>query len=263
MYGGVMMKQLLIRGDDLGYSEGVTLGMLSAYEHGIVNSMACMINMPYINEGIVQAKKHKNLCLGLHVNVTNGKALAPKEKIKNLVDENGYFIKSSIRRQQIKNNETLFTEEEAYLEAKYQIERYIELVGEVPEYIDIHVLEIEPLINAVLRIYHEYHVPVCLYDQDLYDRDILKRAMKHYDYYQDHDHDFEKVFTDGFYELKEGINLLVTHPGFIDYDVATTSSMLKPRLYDYSLVTSKKLKKWLDENNIEIISFRDLKKASK
>ena len=26
------MKKLLVRGDDLGYSEGVTLGMLSAYE---------------------------------------------------------------------------------------------------------------------------------------------------------------------------------------------------------------------------------------
>ena len=34
------MKQLLIRGDDLGYSEGVTMGMLSAYQNGIVNSMA-------------------------------------------------------------------------------------------------------------------------------------------------------------------------------------------------------------------------------
>ena len=31
------MKKLLVRGDDLGYSEGVTLGMLSAYEKGIVN----------------------------------------------------------------------------------------------------------------------------------------------------------------------------------------------------------------------------------
>ena len=41
------MKKLLVRGDDLGYSEGVTLGMLSAYEKGIVNSMAIMINMPY------------------------------------------------------------------------------------------------------------------------------------------------------------------------------------------------------------------------
>ena len=53
------MKKLLVRGDDLGYSEGVTLGMLSAYEKGIVNSMAIMINMPYAKEAILLAKKHK------------------------------------------------------------------------------------------------------------------------------------------------------------------------------------------------------------
>lgn len=38
---------------------------------------------------------------------------------------------------------------------------------------------------------------------------------------------------------------------------ATTSSMLKERLYDYSLVTSEKLKQWLRDNEIEVISFRD------
>mgnify|MGYP003272199254 FL=1 len=101
------MKQLLIRGDDLGYSEGVTMGMLSAYQKGIVNSMALMVNMPFAKEAVVLAKKHKGLCLGLHVNVTNGKALAPKDKIPNLVDQDGYFIKSSIRRKQLANNEQL------------------------------------------------------------------------------------------------------------------------------------------------------------
>ncbi len=252
------MKQLLIRGDDLGYSEAVSLGMISAYEKGIVNSMAVMVNMPYIKEALMLAKKHKGLCLGLHINVTNGKALAPKEQIPNLVDQDGVFIKSSIRRQQLKNNEQLFSEEEAYLEAKYQVERYIELVGKVPEYIDIHVLEVKELINAVLRIYQEYQIPVCLYDQKRFGKDIFDQSMAQYDYYQDHDTDFENVFIENHYQLKEGINLLVTHPGFIDYDVATTSSMLKPRLYDYALVTSEKLKQWLKDNNIEVISFRDL-----
>ena len=35
-----MVKQLLIRGDDLGYSEAVTLGMISAHRKGLVNSVA-------------------------------------------------------------------------------------------------------------------------------------------------------------------------------------------------------------------------------
>lgn len=89
---------------------------------------------------------------------------------------------------------------------------------------------------------------------------IIDQTMKQYDYYEEHDHDFENMFIDGYYQIKEGLNILVTHPGFIDYDVATTSSMLKERLYDYSLVTSEKLKQWLRDNEIEVISFRDVKK---
>lgn len=124
-----MVKQLLIRGDDLGYSEAVTLGMISAHRKGLVNSVALMVNMPYAKEAIKLAKQCPNLCLGLHVNVTNGYALAPKEMIPSLVDEHGIFLSSTIRRAQIKNNEPLFSEEDAYIEAKYQIEKYIELVG--------------------------------------------------------------------------------------------------------------------------------------
>lgn len=104
---------------------------------------------------------------------------------------------------------------------------------------------------------------MCLYDQKYFDQDIFKQAMVQYDYYQNHDCNFDKVVIDGYYQINEGINLLVTHPGFIDYDVLITSSMLKPRLYDYALVTSLELKKWLTKNQIEIISFRDLKKVGK
>lgn len=253
-----MVKQLLVRGDDLGYSEAVTLGMISAHRKGIVNSVALMVNMPYAKEAIALAKQCHDLCLGLHVNVTNGKALAPKELIPSLVDEQGVFLSSTVRRNQLKNNEPLFTEEEAYIEAKYQIEKYLELVGKLPEYIDLHVLEVTPLINAIVRIYHEYNVPVCYYCMDLAP-EAAAQAMKQYDYYQEHDCDFERMFIDGDFRMNEGLNILVTHPGFIDYDLAVTSSMLQERLYDYSLVTSPRLKQWLSDNEIEVISFRDLK----
>ena len=101
----------------------------------------------------------------MHVNVTNGKALAPIDQIPTLVDENGVFISSRFRREQLIKGEVLFNEDEAYLEAKYQIERYIDWVGQLPEYIDLHVLEVPELINAVLRVYQEYQVPVCIYDK--------------------------------------------------------------------------------------------------
>ena len=68
------------------------------------------------------------------------------------------------------------------------------------------------------------------------------------------------MFIKGDYQIKDGLNLLVTHPGFIDYDLSVTSSMIDERLKDYTLVTSTKLKEWLDQEGVEVISFRDLVK---
>ncbi|MEG0549285.1 MAG: ChbG/HpnK family deacetylase [Coprobacillus sp.] len=250
------MKQLLVRGDDLGYSEAVTLGMISAYEKGIVNSMALMVNMPYTLEAVLLAKKHKGLCLGLHVNITNGKALAPNDKIPSLIDENGIFISSRVRRQQITQELPLFSSEEAYIEAEYQLKRYIDIVGELPEYIDFHVLDVPELIDAVVRLSKDYHI-YCLYAQDI-EPIIHEQSMKQYDYYQNHDNHFENMFIDGDFCMQEGLNVLVTHPGFIDYDLYTTSSMINERLKDFSLVTSPIFKNWLQEQGIEVISFREL-----
>ena len=75
-----MVKQLLIRGDDLGYSEAVMHWgwFQTLVRKGLVNSVALMVNMPYAKEAIKLAKQCPNLCLGLHVNVTNGYALDTK-----------------------------------------------------------------------------------------------------------------------------------------------------------------------------------------
>ena len=100
---------------------------------------------------------------------------------------------------------------------------------------------------------------MCIYDQK-YDTKIQEQAMKQYDYYQQHNDHFENMFINGDYVMQDGLNILVTHPGFIDYDLSVTSSMIDERLKDYSLVTSPVLKQWLKQENIEIISFRDLMK---
>ena len=40
------MKQILIRADDLGYSEGVNYGIAKAVNEGVVKSVGVMPNMP-------------------------------------------------------------------------------------------------------------------------------------------------------------------------------------------------------------------------
>lgn len=252
------MKKLVVRADDLGYSEGVSLGILAAHRDGIVTCTSLMVNMPYAREAVKKAKQYPNLLLGLHVNVTNGKALADSTKIPHLIDETGTFINSTVRREQLQRGEELFPEEEAYQEALAQIERYKELVGRLPDYIDVHVLEIEPFIKAIIRAKEVCGIPTSPYTNPIFD-ELRKDCMEQYEYYKEHTADVYKYFIDGHYKFTHDVSFLVCHPGFLDYEVSRTSSMLEERLLDYALVTSKEVKEYLKKQDIELVNFIDVK----
>ncbi len=60
------MKRLIVNADDLGYSSGVTRGILEAHEHGIVTSASLMVDAPGAEEAVVLAARAPRLGLGLH-----------------------------------------------------------------------------------------------------------------------------------------------------------------------------------------------------
>ena len=62
------MKYLLIRADDLGYSEGVNYGIAAAVAAGLVRSVGVMTNMPAAVHGLGLLHGH-SLCLGQHTNI--------------------------------------------------------------------------------------------------------------------------------------------------------------------------------------------------
>ena len=81
------MKKLVVRADDIGYSEGVTLGIISSYKNGIVTSAGIMVNMPFSRQAI-EMVKNDDVCFGLHVNLVIGEPCCKEHiKIKNLLDE--------------------------------------------------------------------------------------------------------------------------------------------------------------------------------
>ena len=46
------MKKILIRADDLGYSEGVNYGIAKSVKEGIIKSVGVMSNMPTVAHGL-------------------------------------------------------------------------------------------------------------------------------------------------------------------------------------------------------------------
>lgn len=60
------MLRLIVNADDLGYSEGVSRGILEAHERGIVTSASLMVDRPAAEYGVRLARDAPRLSVGLH-----------------------------------------------------------------------------------------------------------------------------------------------------------------------------------------------------
>lgn len=91
------MIKVIVRGDDLGYSEGVNYGILKATSEGIVNNVGMMVNMFYARMGYQLIKDEEKICVGLHANISAGKPILPVESIHTLVSDSHFRSSASYR----------------------------------------------------------------------------------------------------------------------------------------------------------------------
>jgi predicted glycoside hydrolase/deacetylase ChbG (UPF0249 family) len=70
--------RLIVNADDLGWSEGVTEGILQAHRQGIVTSSTLAANMPAAAGAITLSRNFPELGVGLHLNVCQGPALSSR-----------------------------------------------------------------------------------------------------------------------------------------------------------------------------------------
>ena len=87
------MKKIIVRADDLGFTEGVNYGIEKACRDGIIRSVGIMTNMPATKHGY-DLVKDLPLCFGLHTNICAGKPLSDPKLIPSICDEKGN-LKSS------------------------------------------------------------------------------------------------------------------------------------------------------------------------
>lgn len=253
------MKRLIIRADDLGISEAVTAGCLSAAEYGIVTCMGMIVNMEASPRSAQLIKNYPDICLGLHLNLIVGTPCAEGERLKGLTDEDGKFICSRIRRKQVAAGEDPFIYEEVYEEAEAQIKRFLELNQRLPEYMDSHSVSTPVMIRAVLRAAEKYgirYVPISGNGNVCW-----KRVGNHpvqYEFYKT-GRPLSQYLDEPTMEIGDGeIGLFVLHPGFLDQKILDISSMTFDRLKDHQFLVDPEVKRRLEELRIERVSFRDL-----
>ena len=86
------MKRLLLRADDLGYSEAVNYGIAKTVREGLIRSVGLMPTMPAARHGLALLEG-MDICLGQHTDICIGRPAADPALIPSLVDETGMFKK--------------------------------------------------------------------------------------------------------------------------------------------------------------------------
>lgn len=129
------MKRLLIRADDLGYSEGVNCGIAKTVKHGLIRSAGVMTNIPTAVHGL-DLLKGRELCLGQHTNICTGRPLSDPKKIPSLCQENGEFHTSREYRMVAKQGKDFVVLDEAILEIEAQYRKFKKLTGKEPGYFE-------------------------------------------------------------------------------------------------------------------------------
>jgi hopanoid biosynthesis associated protein HpnK len=85
------LKNLIVNADDLGWTEGVNRGIAEAHRNGIVTSTSLLANGGAFALGVELARTTPGLGVGVHLNLSDGAPVAPRELVTSLVNNAGEF----------------------------------------------------------------------------------------------------------------------------------------------------------------------------
>ena len=83
------MKNLIVNADDLGWTEGVNRGIAEAHRNGIVTSASLLANGAAFDSGVELARTTPGLGVGVHLNLSDGEPVAPREMVTSLLNDEG------------------------------------------------------------------------------------------------------------------------------------------------------------------------------
>lgn len=83
--------KLTVHADDLGLTLGITRDIFACHDHGILDSTSLVVNGHGVDEAIAGARNRPDLEIVLHVNLFEGKPLAPAADVDLLLGPEGAF----------------------------------------------------------------------------------------------------------------------------------------------------------------------------
>lgn len=258
--------KLLVQGDDFGFTRGVTFGIVDSIDFGILRNTGLFTNMPSSAHAVTFMKDRPQACFGIDFNIVSGPSVADPKLIPHLVDEKGEFIRSGVRTRDERfktevGRREMFPIEECYIEMRAQYDKFVELTGTKPGYLHAHSLMTEPYVETIRRISQETGIP---YSQDICKEMNVgsipfKFGAKVFD-------PAAQLAKDTVAQVLENSDLLLSydiamiggHPGYVDAELLTLTTLSLERSKDAAMCMSEEIKKWVKDNNIELITYYDL-----
>lgn len=249
--------RLLIRSDDLGYSEAVNYGLEKALRFGMTRSVGLMPNMPAASHGL-SLIEGLDICLGQHTNICVGKPCADPGRIPSMIGQNGEFKPS---REYRAATEDFVVLEEAMIEVEAQYARFKELTGREPGYFEGHAVRSANFIRAMELVADRHGlkfsgmympgVPTARVGDGMAYRCGINAMAPDYDAVQS--------LKDAVLSAKTDLpSIYVCHPGYVDDYLMRTSSLNLNRVKEVAMLTDPAVKAWLEAHNVELISYDDI-----
>ena len=249
------MNKILVRADDLGYSEAFNYGLARAVKSGIVRSVGVMPNMEWAEHG-VNLLKDTDVTFTVHANICQGKPLTDPKLIPSLVDENGEFKDKSLYRDA---KEDFVVLDEVVMEVEAQYQRLVELTGRKPYMVEAHAVP-SANFNKALAIVNQRHG---LKNMDFVPgrgpkigNTVLKFSMDSGNADYNPFESFKKAASQPMQEDEAA--LMILHPGFVDEYVLTTSYITTQRALEVAFAINPEVPEWCAENDVRLLTYADL-----
>jgi predicted glycoside hydrolase/deacetylase ChbG (UPF0249 family) len=269
-------KLIIVHGDDLGMAHSVDVATMKAFESGLVNSGSIMVPCPWLSEIAAYARANPQADLGLHLTLTSEWTqlrwgpVSSKDRVASLLDPNGYFRLTETEAAKYADPK------EVEIELRAQIERARSL-GIVPTHLDSHMgtlYQNKALFDVFMRVAREQKLPVRVAKSWFTRADFLADSLNANDVFIDRvldinpsvaPQDWANFYSDALRKLEPGVTEIVIHLAYDDAEMRGATADHPNwgaawRQRDFDFFTSEAFRKVLAENNIKLITWREIGK---
>lgn len=270
-------KLLILHADDLGAAHSVNVASFEGLDNGAVNSASFMVPTPWITEVATYAKAHPNADLGVHLTINSEwqtyrwGSVESRDKVPSLMDSTGTFPS------EVAPVVAKAVPLEVEREIRAQIDRAITL-GIRPTHLDSHMgaLFATPALFAVyVKVAREYRLPFLAFRGDprfpppapLLPTDVLVDALVAAEPAVPRDQ-WKAFYLKAIADLKPGLTEMIVHLGRDDAELQAVMVNHEPygsawRQADTDVVNSPEFRKALKDNNIILVTWRELGKLTR